>query len=51
MSPNVSVIYCSIRSDPKFPGVSKNNHLFYSQIYILGKVQWKQIMFVSQGVL
>lgn len=51
MSTNVSVIYCSIRNDPEFPGVNKNNPLFYSQIYILGKVQWKKkIMFVSQGV-
>ena len=50
MSPNVSVIYCSLTNDPKFPGVNNNNYLFYSQIYVLGKAQWKQIMFVSQGV-
>lgn len=50
MSTNVSVIYCSRRNDPEFPGVNKNTRLFYSQIYILGKVQWKQIMFVSRGV-
>lgn len=44
MSSNVTVIYCFITNNPKFPGVN-NNNLFYSQICILGKIRWKQIMF------
>lgn len=50
MSPNVSVIYCSLTNEPKLPGVNNSNYLFYSQIYVLGKTHWKQIMFVSQSV-
>lgn len=49
MSSNVSVIYCFITNNTKFPGVN-NNNLFYSQICILGKIQWKQIIFLSQSI-
>lgn len=47
---NVLVLYCSIKNDPKFPGINNNNHLFYSEICFLVKVHWKQIMLVSKSV-